>query len=294
MIGVALIEASLEDNSIGQVLAVVRPGSNRMNRLPKDERIEIVEANIDDYKKLEDREGYDIFYHLAWGRTETYRESYEDMRLKCTSMGGVVDAVEIAHKIGCKKFVWAGGQSEYGIVNDDYIRPDTPCDPVRADGIMHFAAGKLARLLCDQYKMPFIWIRIFSVYGKYDRPDSMISSTIRKMLDGKPCQFTAAEQIWDFLNAKDMGRAFYVAGKAVNEDKIYCVGSGDARPLKEFITIIRDVVNPEMSLVFGQLPYPEKPIMRLCPDISAIKSDTGWKPRVSFKDGVREIAEYIK
>lgn len=159
---------------------------------------------------------------------------------------------------------------------------------------MHLAAGKSARILCNQYNIPFIWIRIFSIDGKYDRPNSMISTTIRKMLDGVPCQFTPAEQIWDFFNADDMGSAFFIAGKVVKEDKIYCVGSGDARPLKDYITIIRDVVNPEADLVFGQLPYPEKPIMRLCPNISDIVRDTGWKPKVSFADGVREIAEMLK
>ncbi len=294
MVGVALIEAALNDNEVGKILVVVRPGSTKMARVPEDKRIEKVEIDFDEYSKLKEYTGYDIFYHLAWSRTETYKETYEDMRLKCTCFRGVLDAVEIAHQIGCKKFVWAGGQSEYGIINDDYMGPDTPCNPVRADGIMHLAAGKLARILCNQYGMPFIWIRIFSIYGKYDRPNSMISTTVKKMIHGEPCLFTPAEQIWDFLNARDMGNAFYISGKVANEDKIYCVGSGDARPLREFIEIIRDVVNPNAELLFGQLPYPANPIMRLCPDISDIVNDTGWSPQISFEDGIKEIAEYMR
>lgn len=294
MIGVSLIEAALSDSTVEKILAVVRPGSKKINRLPSDCRIEIIEVDLNDYKKLKKYTGYETFYHLAWSRTETYNESCEDMLLKCKSIEGTLEAVEVAHAIGCKKFVWAGGQSEYGIVNDDYMRPDTPCDPVRADGIMHYATGKLVRLLCNRYKMPFILVRIFSIYGKYDRPNSMITSTVKKMLDGEACQFTPAEQIWDYLNATDMGSAFYLAGKKAEEDKIYCVGSGDARPLKEFIKVIRNVVNPDLELKFGELPYPTNPIMRLCPDISAIKNDTGWKPTVSFEEGIKEIVEYMK
>lgn len=299
MVGVAIIQEAIKNQEVGEILAVVRPNTEKLDRIPTNDKIEIIEVGFNDYEKLSEHVNsrgkagsYNVFYHLAWSRTPTYTESYSDMLLKCDSIAGVLSAVKAAKDIGCKKFVYTGGQAEYGIVNSDYIRPDTPCDPVRADGIAHLAAGKMAKILCNQFDIPFIWVRIFSVYGVNDRPDSMIKMTVKKMMNNEPCKFTKAEQIWDYLNAKDLGEAILLSGLKAKEDKVYCVGSGEARPLREYIEIIRDVVNPEMNLKFGEIPYPNNPVMRLCPDISDIVRDTGWKPRTAFEAGIREIYEY--
>lgn len=299
MVGVAIIQEAIKNQEVEEILAVVRPNTEKLDRIPTNDKIEIIEVGFNDYEKLSEHVNsrgkagsYNVFYHLAWSRTPTYTESYSDMLLKCDSIAGVLSAVKAAKDIGCKKFVYTGGQAEYGIVNSDYIRPDTPCDPVRADGIAHLAAGKMAKILCSQFDIPFIWVRIFSVYGVNDRPDSMIKMTVKKMMNNEPCKFTKAEQIWDYLNAKDLGEAILLSGLKAKEDKVYCVGSGEARPLREYIEIIRDVVNPEMNLKFGEIPYPNNPVMRLCPDISDIVRDTGWKPRTAFEAGIREIYEY--
>lgn len=298
MVGVAIIQEAIKNQEVGEILAVVRPNTKKTGRIPHDNKIEIIEAEFNDYERLSEyvnsrgkADFYDVFYHLAWSRTPTYKESYSDMLLKCDSIAGVLSAAKAAKDIGCKKFVYTGGQAEYGIIDADYIRPDTPCDPVRADGIAHLAAGKMAKILCGQFGIPFIWVRIFSVYGVNDRPDSMISVTVKKMMNHEPCQFTEAEQIWDYLNAQDLGEAILLSGLKVNEDKVYCVGSGDAKPLREYIETMRDVINPEMDLKFGEIPYPSNPVMRLCPDISDIVRDTGWKPHITFETGIREICE---
>lgn len=96
-----------------------------------------------------------------------------------------MEAVNVASKLGCSKFVGAGFQSEYGIVASGIMGVDTPCNPVRADGVLHWAAGRLAMIVSNDLGMDCIWMRIFSVYGKYDRDNSMINSTISKLLAGK-------------------------------------------------------------------------------------------------------------
>lgn len=292
MTGVALIETALKDSGIEKIYLVVRSDTDKWYRIPNDPRIVRVNCLMAEYYKLPELilDSCDCFYHLAWTRTSTYDESSKDMIVKCNNMAGVVSAVEAAHKIGCKKFIWAGSQSEYGIV-EGIISPETPCNPIRADGIIHLAAGKVARLLAEEYDMAFIWMRIFSVYGKYDRSNSLISSTIYKLKNGEHCSFTPSEQLWDYLNVEDMGRAFYLVGKLVDRSVTYCVGSGEEHPLKYYIEIIRDIVAPNAELGIGELPYPKNPIMRLCADVTSLCVDTGWKQIVSFEDGIRKMLQ---
>lgn len=291
MIGTALIETALAGNETERIHAVVHPGTGKIDRIAKDSRIHIVACDLSSYETLPELiDGpCEVFYHLAWPRTETYRESLEDIRDKMGSVWAELMAVKAAKELGCSKFVGAGSQSEYGIVRAEKLSPSLPCEPVRADGILKFAAGKLAGIQAGNYGMSCIWMRIFSVYGRYDRPNSMINTTICKLHRKEHCSFTPSRQIWDYLNAEDLGSALYLAGKFSAGHKVYCVGSGDERPLYEFIETIRDVVDPTAKLGIGELPYPKNPIMRLCADISDLQRDTGWKPQVRFEDGIRKL-----
>ncbi len=291
MIGVALVKAALAENKTEHIYAIVHPGSKKMNRIPRDQRVHIIECDLSEYETLPKLIPHtcDVFYHFAWPRTETYLESFEDILQKAENIQTSLMAVKAAKDLGCSTFVGAGSQSEYGVAHTGKLAPDTPCDPVRADGVLKYAAGKLTRLQAERYGMHCIWVRIFSVYGRYDRPNSMISTTIRKLHNREHCPFTPSQQLWDYLNAEDIGRAFYLAGKLSSGSKVYCVGSGEEKPLREFIGIIRDVVDPTAELGIGEVPYPANPVMRLCADISNFQRDTGWKPEIRFEDGIQKL-----
>jgi UDP-glucose 4-epimerase len=291
MIGVALIESAIAGNEVEQIYAVIHPGTKKIHHIPKDPRIHIVPCDLSNYETLPKLiSGFcEVFYHLAWPRTETYQENLEDICGKIESVRAELIAVKVAKELGCSKFVGVGSQSEYGVSCAEKLSPELPCNPIRADGILKFAAGKLAGIQAEHYGISCIWMRIFSVYGRYDRPNSMISTTIGKLHSKKHCSFTASQQLWDYLNVEDAGLALYLAGKFSTGHKIYCVGSGDEQPLYRFIETIRDVVDPTAELGIGELPYPENPIMRLCADISTLQNDTGWKPQIQFKDGIRKL-----
>lgn len=297
MIGCSLVEALLMDSDITRIYAVIRPGTSKMNRLPIDDKLMVIECDISNYSSLPSliNEHCDVMYHLAWPRTATYDESLEDMLLKVQNLSAVLLALRTAKKLGCRSFVGAGSQSEYGISEAKWFSPDTPCNPVRADGILHLTACKLAMNFAGMEGIDCIWMRIFSVYGKYDRPNSMIMSTISKLMRNEDCYFTPAEQEWDYLYADDIGKAFYLVGKKVKGSHIYCVGAGSTKLLKDYIQIIKDVVVGSSSKIeIGKLPYPDKPIMHLGVNISSLCEDTGWKPETSFEDGIARVYEYMK
>jgi len=59
--------------------------------------------------------------------------------------------------------------------------------------------------------------------------------------------------------------------------------------LSEYLEVIRELIAPNTVLQFGKKEYyPHQP-MYLCADISELTNDTGWKPEVSFEDGIRKI-----
>ncbi len=295
MIGVALINSIIKNEKDVKIYAVIKPGSRKIERVPVHDSIVVILCDVEDYSNLPNiiNEQCDIFYHLAWPRTDTYDENYIDIIQKVNSIRHEVEAVNAAYCLGCKKFVGAGTQAEYGVNIQDVINENSLCNPVRADGIAHLAAGKLAKIVADKYNMVCIWTRIFSVYGINDRENSMISITINKLIKQEHCSFSDAEQVWDYIYEDDIGDALYLLGKKCEKSKVYCVANGNALPLKEYIDIIKEVVDPSAELGYGEISLPNNPIMNLEVDVSRLKADVGWVPKVEFSDGIKKIYEHI-
>ena len=117
----------------------------------------------------------------------------------------------------------------------------------------------------------------------------MIMSTINKLKKGDVPQFTKGEQMWDYLYSGDSAKAFFLLGDKGVDGKTYVLGSGVAKPLADYIKVIRDVVAPNSELALGAIPYSPKQVMYLCADVSELEADTGWKPEIDFSEGIKRI-----
>ena len=294
MIGASLVHSLVENNAAERIYAVVRRGCTKLSRLPDSNRIIIVECDIEEYKKLPSliRIFCDVFYHFAWLATGKSGIRNAAIKQQEQNIGFALEALSAAKALHCSKFIGAGSQAEYGPLNLSCIAPDSPTNPVEAYGVAKLAAGKLIRMQAELWKMNCLWVRIFSIYGRFDAPGTLISSTIQKLLCGERPAFTKGVQRWDYLYDYDAGNAFRLIGEKAEGNKVYCLGSGQAKPLREYIEQIRNLINPAMSLGFGEIPYSENPVMNLCADISSLEADIGWRPRISFEDGIKEIIDW--
>ena len=95
-VGLALVEELLKNNI--EVFAVVRPNSQRANRLRSDKNLHIVENNLNELDKLKDKiqEKCDVFYHLAWD----YSRDHNNVEKQYRNVGYTLDAVHAAKAIG--------------------------------------------------------------------------------------------------------------------------------------------------------------------------------------------------
>jgi len=286
MIGVSIVKCALDRNY--EILCIIRKDSKRINNLPKSEKIKLMYADLSEYAQLEISEKYNEFYHLGWEKT--FGSSRDDVDTQEKNIRCTLDAVYLAQRIGCSVFVGAGSQAEYGTVNKP-LKSDTPADPQSGYGIAKYAAGKLSRLLCSQLGMRHNWVRIVSTFGPLDASHMLIMYVINELQAGRSPELTKCEQIWDYLYCDDAARAFLAVGNNGVDGKTYPLGSGKARRLSEYLESLRDIVNAEGILQFGKKEYYPYQPMYLCADISELTNDTGWKPEISFEEGIKRINE---
>lgn len=291
MIASALIRLLVSEGH--EVYALCRPSSKKLDNIVKSELVHIVQADISDITAVGQSIGCgcDAFFHFAWGGTSGAQRN--DSRVQADNIRYTLDAVDLAHSLGCQVFVGAGSQAEYGRA-DGKISPQTPCFPENAYGASKLAAGQLSRIACSKYGIRHIWARILSVYGIGDNSFTITVSSLKKMLSGQIAEFTPAEQMWDFLYCDDAARAFYLMAKSGKDGAVYTLGSGIAKPLKDYIFEMHKASGTEGEIKIGALPYNDKQVMYLCADISELTADTGFVPQVSYEEGIKKTVEWMK
>lgn len=279
-------------NSGVLVYAVCRPGSQRAAAIPKHERIIRIDCDVAQLDRLPELipNGADAFYHFAWAHT--IGPGRNDMPAQIDNIHYTIDAVHAAKALGCQVFIGAGSQAEYGRVEGS-LKPDTPCFPENGYGMAKLCAGQMSRVECQKLGLDHVWPRILSVYGPGDGPNSMISSVIAQLLQGKKPALTQGIQRWDYLYSGDAARAFRLMAQHGVDGKIYPLGSGQARELRSYICILRDQIDPQLSLGFGEIPYSPLQVMHLQADITSLQADTGFLPSTSFETGIKQTIDSI-
>lgn len=290
-LGQALIKVCIEAGY--KVLAVVHRTSDRVAGLKSIANCCVMYLDLSEYdnameemeKQDIDLNNYELFFHLAW--MAPFGEGRNNLELQLENVKASLAAVRFAKALGCTVFIGAGSQAEYGRVTEK-LSPDTPAFPETGYGVAKLCAGHMTRLACEQEGIKHIWTRILSVYGPHDGVNSLISVAIDDMVNNRETLFTPCDQIWDYIYSEDAARAMLLAAQKGKHGSVYVIGSGEARPLKEFIQKVGELAHYKKVIGFGKRPYNDKQVMYLQADIEALKA-IGFESRISFEEGIKKL-----
>lgn len=301
-VGMALVEY-LSNKKI-QTIAVVRADSARKRQIKETELVAVVECALAEMADLpwrvwntvkqkgwDENQPVDVFYHFAW--EGTFGDCRNDMQLQLRNISCALNAVDAAAELRCSLFIGAGSQAEYGRY-EGRLNAKVPAFPENGYGMAKLCAGQMTRVRCGQKGIRHIWARICSVYGPYDGSGTMVMDILGKLLAGVHTSCTKGEQLWDYLYSKDAAEMLYRLGCCGVSGKTYCLGSGTARPLREYIEIMRDSIAPDAEIGFGEVAYSDNQVMHLCADITELQQDTGFEVQYHFREGIRETIDWIK
>lgn len=257
----------------------------------ENESLEIIEYYSDKYNNLKQcTQDIDVFYHLAWEGVAPEKKNSRVIQIK--NIDFAMEMLEYADAIGAKRFIATGTVAEYTFCEDvmDVYAKQTPNDLY---GASKTAAHYMLETWARTIKMPFNWIVIPSTFGEGRRDNNILTYTIRTLLKGEKPSYGYLTQMWDFLYVGEVVRALRLIGEKGQSEKIYAIGSGVYKPLREYVEIIRDIINPELELGIGDKPALSDKAFSSCVSISELTKDTGFVPEVSFEEGIRKTILYF-
>ena len=213
----------------------------------------------------------------------------QPMEYMSANVQGTVHMLECARNAGVQKFVYAASSSCYGLAKTPTTE-DHPIEPKYPYALSKYQGEQAAFHWQQVYKLPVNAIRIFNAYGTRSRTSGAYGAVfgvfLRQKIAGKPYTVVGdGTQTRDFLYVTDVARAFLAAAETDHVGRVYNLGAGKPQS-----------VNRLIELLGGEKTYiPKRPGEPDCTwaDIARITTELGWKPQVSFEDGVANIVANI-
>lgn len=133
--------------------------------------------------------------------------------------------------------------------------------------------------------------RIFNVYGPNDTNPHLIPEIIRQLQEGKrTVRLGNIAPKRDYIHVNDVCEAIITLIKH-GKSGIFNIGTGIEHSVKEVIKITSEVLGEEIQIVQDEKKVRKVDREHLVADISKIRNEVGWKPKIRLKEGIKELIE---
>ena len=287
-LGVELVQTLLQQSH--QVIVICRPGSQGVSHLPKG--VKTVYAQLDEYGTLDTKIAQaDVFVHLAWAGTG--HDGRDATQVQQENIAYSLDAMRAAAKMGCKLFVMAGSQAEYGSTTLPQ-QEEMPCAPFSEYGKAKLQMWEEGKQLAAALGMKYLHLRIFSLFGETDHAWTLVMSCVDKMLRNEPMELSACTQNWNFLYVNDAARQIsalcnYAVQREDYTSEIYQIASEDTRPLKDFVERMKILTGSKSDLHYGAVVPAH--LVSLQPDMHKTQAVVGSLAEYDFDAVIKRIID---
>jgi UDP-glucuronate 4-epimerase len=259
-------------------------------------QVRVIEGCVTD-RALLDRtmEGVTGVIHLAG--LAGVRPSYLDpARYARVNVEGTAHVLEAARAAGVRTVLFASSSSVYGNSTPLPAREDAPAIVPESP---YAASKRSAELVASSLAkaspaMSCNALRFFTVYGPRQRPEMAITLFARSILAGKPITvFGDGTMRRDFTHVDDIVRGIVaVTRRDLPGYREYNLGSGAPVDLATLVDALSAAAGVAAKVTLG--PVPRGDVDATFADISRAASELGWAPRVSLKEGLATVIDWVR
>lgn len=209
---------------------------------------------------------------------------------------GLLNLLEQAVKHGTRKVIFASsGGAIYG-EQEAYPAPEShPTRPLSPYGITKLTGEHYLAYYQYLSGIQYVILRFANVYGPRQDPEGeagVVSIFAKKMLVGEqPIINGNGRQTRDFVYVEDVVEAnLAVMGQEIQGT--YNVGTGQETTVNDLFKTLSELTGCGFKGIHGPAKKGEQ--ARSVVDISKIRQDIGWEPRVTLEDGLKRTADFFR
>ena len=207
-----------------------------------------------------------------------------------TNINGTHTLLKILHEFPIKKYIQISTDEVYGTLteDDEPFTEDTPLAPNSPYAASKTSADLLCRSFYETYKYPITITRCSNNYGPNQYPEKLIPLMIQKAKNNEKLPvYGNGKNIRDWIHVQDHCEAIDVVLHKGKDGEVYNIGGEDEKRNIDIVNTIITSLGGEIEYVTDRLGHD----WRYAMDISKIKNELGWSPKVKFDNGIKELID---
>lgn len=269
-------------------------GSNPSNLkdIEEDERYNFVRGDITDYELMANLiKNTDVVVNFA-AESHVDRSIASPYSFVHSNVLGVFTILEAVRKNNPDaRLVHISTDEVYGDILQGSFREDNSLKPSSPYSASKAAADMFVLAYARTYGIHAVITRCTNNYGPYQFPEKLIPKTIiRASMNLKIPIYGTGRNVRDWIYVTDHCEAIDLIMKEGEKGEIYNISSGEEKTNLEVVRTVLDIMGRDESLIEFVEDRPGHDI-RYSLDSSKMR-ELGWKPKHSFKEGIRKTVEW--
>ena len=291
-------------NDGAKVTLFVRSGKNKELIKDVESKIEIVEGDVLDLncikKAIKDK---DFLYHLAWQTDlkKSMLQPGEDLKNDCLGLINILEACKTENP--SIKIIFTSTTTVIGITDKIPANESNETNPLSIYEANKLLAEKYLYVYSKIHKLKTTVLRLSNVFGegqKIDNPNrGVLNFMIGKALRNEPLTvYGTGNFIRDYCYVQNYVDAFILATKDETNGNVYVLGSGEGLTFNDVVKKVKEITEKltgkKVEITHIAWPEEDNPINKrnFIADYGKFNKATGWKPRVSFEEGLKRTIKY--
>ncbi|OGF30927.1 dTDP-glucose 4,6-dehydratase [Candidatus Falkowbacteria bacterium RIFOXYC2_FULL_36_12] len=238
--------------------------------------------------------GVDVVVHFA-AESHVDRSIMEADVFVLTNVVGTFSVLEAAKKNNVKRFHHISTDEVFGSLGaEGLFHEDTPYDPRSPYASSKAASDHLVRAYYHTHGLPITVSNCSNNYGPYQFPEKLIPLFVTNLIEGKKVPlYGDGKNVRDWVHVSDHNEAVDLI---IHEGKVgetYCIGAQSERTNRQ----ITDLILAKMGVGEEMVEYVEDRKghdRRYAIRPYKIMAELGWKPRVSFEEGMEQTINWYR
>ena len=285
-------------------------------------RYRFIHGRIEDPAKVKEAmSGVEAVVHFA-AESHVDRSIADAAPFINTNVLGTQVLLDVAHKVGVKRFVHVSTDEVYGALGEEgKFTETTPLQPRSPYAASKAAGDLLAQAYWETHKLPVMVVRPSNNYGPYQFPEKFIPVMVTNLLEGRKVPvYGRGENVRDWLYVEDCcraielvldrgrpGQAYNIGGESERHNidvarlTVKLMGLAEQAEAKVQVKAGRETslstsastsTCPDSWLAF----VPDRPghDFRYALDNAKIQRELGWRPEVRFEDGLSRTVDWYR
>jgi len=186
-----------------------------------------------------------------------------------------------------ESFVYASSSSVYGNTGKLPMHEDDLPRPLSPYGVTKLAAEHLCNLYHQNFAVPTVSLRYFTVYGPGQRPDMAFHRFMRSLLENKEMViYGTGEQTRDFTFIEDIVEANLAAASSEQAaGRVYNIGGGSRISVNGVLEILKGLTGKSLKIRYEPVQAGDPP--HTFADTTRVKEELDFTPHTSLEQGLK-------